>query len=60
MGKNNKKTTISLSEETKQQLAKFEKSKGESFDNILQRVMINANTLCNRRSDNVIDTEEEE
>jgi len=57
MEKNNKKTTISLSDETKQQLAQFENKKGESFDKILQRVMTNANNFCNKTSDD--DVEEE-
>jgi len=47
---NTKKTTISLSEETKEQLANFENKKGESFDDILQRVMKNADTLCNKKT----------
>jgi len=56
----NKKTTISLSEDTKKQLAQFEKEKGESFDDILQRVMTNASALCNKQSeeDDVEDDEE--
>jgi len=54
-----KKTTISLSEDTKKQLAQFEKEKGESFDDILQRVMTNATALCNKQSEED-DVEEEE
>jgi len=54
-----KKTTISLSEPTKKQLAQFEKEKGESFDDILQRVMKNASSLCSKTSDNDVDEEEE-
>ncbi|MEX0764000.1 MAG: hypothetical protein WD033_02375 [Nitrosopumilaceae archaeon] len=46
-----KRTTVSLNEETKEQLAKFG-AKGESFDEILQRVMTNAAQLCNKNSDN--------
>jgi len=38
------KTTVSLSPETKEQLANFGK-KGESFDAILQRVMF-ARLIC--------------
>jgi len=57
---NNKKTTISLSEDTKKQLAQFEKEKGESFDDILQRVMTNASALCNKMSKDNEDTGEEE
>jgi len=60
MVNNAKKTTISLSEATKKQLAHFEKEKGESFDDILQRVMTNASTLCRKTSDNDVDVEEEE
>ena len=57
-----KKTTISLSEDTKKQLGNFETKKGESYDEILQRVMKNADTLCNRQSqnDDVAETGEEE
>ena len=51
------KTTVSLSEETKKQLEKFG-NKGESFDLILQRVMKNTGTLCNKQSDDD-DVEEE-
>ena len=54
-----KKTTISLSEDTKKQLAQFEKEKGESFDDILQRVMTNASALCNKQSEED-DVEEEQ
>jgi len=49
---NSKKTTISLSEDTKKQLGNFENKKGESYDEILQRVMKNADTLCSRQSKN--------
>ena len=44
-----KKTTISLDEETKDQLSKFGK-KGESFDTIIQKVMSGASSLCNKTS----------
>jgi len=54
-----KKTTISLSESTKKQLAQFEKEKGESFDDILQRVMKNASSLCSKSSDDDVVEEEE-
>ena len=47
----NKKTSIALSENTKEQLAQFENSKGESFDEILKRVMANATILCNKTSE---------
>lgn len=59
---NSKKTTISLSEETKELLAQFEQKKGESFDEILQRVIKNVGTLCSKQSqsDDVDDVEEEE
>ena len=61
MAKNNKKTTISLSEETKEQLAKFENKKGESYDEILQRVMRNTSTLCNKKTDDgIVDGGEED
>ena len=40
-----KKTTVSVSEETKKQLAEFG-SKGESFDEILHRVMDKADSFC--------------
>jgi hypothetical protein len=46
MGNSEKKTTVALSEETKEQLANFGK-KGESFDVILQRVMSGTDSLCN-------------
>ena len=54
-----KKTTISLSEGTKKQLGNFENKKGESYDDILQRVMKNTDTLCNKQSEED-DVEEEE
>jgi len=54
-----KKTTISLSEDTKKQLGNFENKKGESYDDILQRVMKNTDTLCNKQSEED-DVEEEE
>ena len=56
-----KKTTLALSEETKKQLANFG-TKGESFDSILQRVMDNTSTLCNKTSedDDVATPEDEE
>ena len=44
----NKKTSIALSEDTKEQLAQFETKKGESFDTILQRMITNASKLCNQ------------
>jgi len=40
--------------------AQFEKEKGESFDDIVKRVMTNASNLCSRSSDNDVDVEEEE
>ena len=51
-----KKTTVALSEETKEQLANFGK-KGESFDSILQNVMSKTDSLCNPPQDD--DVEEE-
>ena len=52
-----KKTTVALSEESKEQLAHFGK-KGESFDVILQRVMSNTNSLCSQKK--IIDSEVQE
>ncbi len=52
-----KKTTISLSEETKEQLAQFEQEKGESFDEILTRVMKNTSALCITSQKNDADKE---
>ena len=62
MEKNNKKTSIALSEDTKEQLAQFENNKGESYDEILKRVMADAITLCNKTSedDDVATTEPSE
>ncbi len=56
-----KKTTVSLSEQTKDQLSKFG-SKGESFDEILNKVMADATILCNKTSedDDVATTEPSE
>ena len=51
-----KKTTVALSEETKEQLANFGK-KGESFDSIIQNVMSKTDSLCNQSEDD--DVEEE-
>ena len=45
-----KKTTVSISEQTKDQLSKFG-SKGESFDEILNKVMADATILCNKTSE---------
>ena len=56
-----KKTTISLSEETKEQLARFETKKGESYDEILRRVMKNTSNLCSKKTqDNDVVVSEEE
>ena len=63
MEKNNsKKTTISLSEGTKNQLNSFAEQKGESYDTILQRVISNAETLCKKKSesDNLVTEEDME
>ena len=50
-----KKTTVALSEETKEQLANFGK-KGESFDSILQNVMSKIDSLCNQsQNDDVVE-----
>ena len=43
-----KRTTVSINEETKEQLASFGK-KGESFDVILRRVMSKTDSLCNQK-----------
>jgi len=53
-----KKTTVTIDEETKEQLASFGK-KGESFDIILQRVMKNTGALSNKQSEED-DVEEKE
>ena len=57
---NNKKTTISLSEDTKKQLGNFENKKGESYDDILLRVMKNADTFCNKQSEEDVAAEPSE
>jgi len=51
-----KKTTVALSEETKEQLANFGK-KGESFDSILQNVMSKTDSLCNQPQDDDVEDE---
>ena len=43
-----KRTTVSINEETKEQLANLGK-KGESFDVILRRVMSKTDSLCNQK-----------
>ena len=43
-----RKTTVTVDEKTKEQLAHFGK-KGESFDVILQRVMSNTDSLCSQK-----------
>ena len=55
-----KKTTVSLDEETKEHLSKFG-SKGESFDTIIQRVMNDASRFCNKtpEDDDVVAEEEQ-
>jgi len=53
-----KKTTVALSEETKEQLSNFGK-KGESFDSILKRVMSNTDSLCNQSEHENSEDEEE-
>ena len=58
--KKEKKTTISLSEKTKQGLDNFAQKKGESYDDILQRVMTNATTLCSQKSQDNDDVEDGE
>ena len=53
-----KRTTVSINEETKEQLAKFGR-KGESFDIILQRVMSNTHSLCHSsEKDDVVEEEQ--
>ena len=54
-----KKTTVSLDEETKEQLAKFG-VKGESYDKIIQKVMSDASKLCNKTPEVEDDVAEEE
>ena len=51
-----KKTSVALSEETKEQLANFGK-KGESFDSILQNVMSKTDSLCNQPQDDEVEEE---
>ena len=53
-----RRTTLSISDQTKKQLASFGK-KGDSFDIILQRVMSNTSTLCNKQKqdDDVVEEE---
>ena len=58
MKNSEKKTTVALSEETKEQLSNFGK-KGESFDSILQRVMSNTDSLCNQSKNENSEDEEE-
>ena len=58
MENSEKKTTVALSEETKEQLSNFGK-KGESFDSILQRVMSNTDSLCNQSENENSEDEEE-
>lgn len=45
----NKPTTLTLSEKTKEQLAELGK-KGETFDTILQRVIGNSARLCSKNN----------
>ena len=45
----NKLTTMTLNEETKEQLAELGK-KGETFDTILQRVISNSARLCSKNN----------
>ena len=55
----NKKTTISLSETTKQQLDGFANQKGESYDTILQRVISNVSQICSKNSEDDVVSEDE-
>jgi len=52
-----KKTTVTIDEKTKEQLANFGK-KGESFDVILKRVMSNTDSLCSQSQNDDVVTEE--
>lgn len=54
-----KKTTVTLNGETKDKLAKFG-TKGESFNEILERVMANTTTLCNVTPEEDVGANEEE
>ena len=45
----NKSTTLTLNEETKEQLAELGR-KGETFDTILQRVIGNSARLCSKNN----------
>ena len=58
MENSEKKTTVALSEETKEQLAKLGK-KGESFDVILQRVISSTDSLCNSPQNDEPEEQEE-
>jgi hypothetical protein len=52
------KTTVALSEETKEQLTNLGK-KGESFDSIIQRVIKNSESLCKpNQKDDVVEEEQ--
>ena len=52
-----KKTTVTVDEKTKEQLANLGK-KGESFDVILRRVMSKTDSLCNQSQNDDVVTEE--
>ena len=52
-----KRTTVSINEETKEQLANLGK-KGESFDVILRRVISKINSMCNQSQNDVVVEEE--
>lgn len=41
-----KKTTISLTQETKKKLARFEAKKGESYEKIIQRLLDRSSSPC--------------
>lgn len=60
MKADNKPTTLTLSEKTKEQLAELGK-KGETFDTILQRVISNSARLCgkNKMKDSVEESDQE-
>ena len=55
----NKSTTLTLSEKTKEQLAELGK-KGETFDTILQRVVANSARLCSKNNNKSLDESDSE
>jgi len=55
----NKPTTLTLNEKTKEQLAELGK-KGETFDTILQRVIGNSARLCGKNNNQSQEPNEDE